>query len=370
MERVLCCLGADPAFVEAVLGDLAEERATRTALDGTRAASCWYACEAIRSTPHLVASVARGASRRRRAPLVLILAAVAMAVTFAAWSMLTWRNAPAQLLAAGDIGGGIVINNEKPVQLDMRVLGPSGRTLPDSGVRYRWLSGAPIPVTPRGVATCTHDGDAVVRASLGSLDTQLILRCRPVHKVNAMSAVNLIVGDSGVGVPFMAFDAQGRPVSLLRGEISIEDSSVATLDVAADGTRRVRPRAPGMTVLDIYIGNRGAGTGVHVYERASSPEGIRPGQHLATRVELEAGEVRQWHIPAGLERYEVAMLPYGNGERVPALAIVGANCVTNGERNFLCVTLKGASLFVFHPREGDQTRAVRGTLVVSRDSWR
>jgi hypothetical protein len=169
-------------------------------------------------------------------------------------------------------------------------------------------------------------------------------------------------------VPFQAFDAKDSIVSLLRGELSVEDSSVATLAVAADDTRLVRARAPGFTILDIQIGNRSAGTGVHVYERASSPEGIRPGQSRAVPVELRGGDMREWHLPAGRETYNVTMLVSGDPTHGPRVAIIGANCVQNtfAAASFMCVALQGASLFVFHSREGDQTRAVRGTLLVWR----
>lgn len=338
-------------------------------VEGAHSDGRWYLHEALRSTAHLVARAVRGASWRRRAAAMVCLGAVAFAVAFAVRSMLTESGTPAQLLAIGDSGDGVVVNNVRPVRLAMRVLDSAGRVLPDTGVRYRWLSGTPLPVTSRGVATCTHSGDAVVGASLGRLSTHFVLRCRPVHKVNALGWVNLIVGDSAVGVRFLALDAQGRTVSLLRGQLVVEDSSVATLDVAADGTRLVRARTPGFTVLDIHIGNRGAGMGVRVYERASSPEGIRPGQELAIPVELSGGEMRQWHLPAGRETYDVEMLPSGDPIHAPRLAIVGANCVTTGERSFMCVTLQGAELFVFHAREGDQTRAVRGTLFVWRHAY-
>ena len=364
LERLLSRIGADPAFVDAVLGDLAEERAARTITDGARAARLWYAREALRSMPHLVASAMRGESGRRRARLVLSLAAIAFAATFAIQAALAAR-APALLVAGGDSGNGVVVNNVKPVKLSMRVLDKRGRVLPDAGVRYRWLSGAPIPVSPNGVATCTHTGDAVVRASLGTLATQLVLRCRPVHGVRTLWSVNLVLGDSGVKVPFQAVDERGNEVSLLRGELTIEDSSVATLDVAADRTRIVRPRAPGTTFLDIHIGDELRGAMVHVYQRASSVEGIRKGQLLAVPVELAGGEVRQWQIPAGLESYDLEVLPAGDTTRIPRLAIVGANCVSGMREGLWCVALHGATVFVYHSRDGDQ-RPERGLLAVWR----
>ena len=365
LERLLHALGADPAFVDDVLGDLAEERAARTISDGARSARLWYLREALRSMPHLAGSAMRGANGRRRAMATLCLAAIALAATFAVRAMLNAR-APAQLFAAGASADGIVVNNEKPVRLTMRVLDARGRVLPDTGVRYRWLSGAPIPVSPRGVTTCTHAGDAIVRASLGTLATQLVLRCRPVHALRAMWTADLVLGDSGVKVPFLAVDAQGREVSLLRGEISVEDSSVATLDVAADGTRIVRPRAPGTTFLSLQIGDQGRGTSVRVFERARTVEGIRKGQLLAVPVELAGGEVRQWQIPAGLESYNLMVLPASDTAHVPRLAIVGANCVTDMREGLWCVALHGATVFVYHSRDGDQSRPERGMLAVWR----
>jgi hypothetical protein len=316
--------------------------------------------------PHLLASSMRGANGRRRAMLMLCMAAIALAMTLTVRAVLDAR-APAQLLAAGDRGDGVVVNNERPVQLAMRVLDARGRVLSDTGVRYRWLSGAPIPVSPRGVTTCTHSGDAVVRASLGALATQLVLRCRPVHAVRATWMANLVLGDSGTKVSFLALDARGNEVSQLRGEVGVEDSSVVTLDVAADGTRIVRPRAPGTTFLHVRIGDEGRGTSVRVYERASSVEGIGKGQLLAVPVELAGGEVRQWHLPAGPESYNLSVLPAGDTTRVPRLAIVGANCVTDmREQGLWCVALQGATVFVYHSRDGDQARAERGMLAVWR----
>jgi hypothetical protein len=147
----------------------------------------------------------------------------------------------------------------------------------------------------------------------------------------------------------------------------VEDSTVATLDVATDGTRIVRPRAPGTTFLHVRIGDEGRGTSVRVYERASSVEGIRKGQLLAVPVELAGSEVRQWRLPAGPESYNLSVLPAGDTTRVPRLAIVGANCVTDlGVEGLWCVALHGATVFVYHSRDGDQARAERGMLAVWR----
>jgi len=366
LERLLSLLGADPAFVDAVLGDLAEERATRTITDGARSARWWFVGEALRSAPHLVGSAMRGERGRRHMMQMLSLAALALVVTLAVQRVLG-RRVPTQLFASGDRGDGIVVNNVKPVQLSMRVLDARGRVLPDTGVRYRWLSGAPVSVTPRGVTTCTQSGDAVLRATLGTLARQIVLRCRPVRSLRAQWIMSLVLGDPGAKVPFQAVDAHGNVVSLVRGELTMEDTSVATLDVAADDTRIVRPRAPGTTILGIHIGDERSGSSVRVYERASSVEGIRKGQLLAVPVELASGEVRQWQLPAGRETYSLSVLPDGDSAQVPRLAIVGANCVTDfGTDKLFCVALHGATVFVYHSRDGDHGSTARGMLAVWR----
>lgn len=364
-ETLLLSLGADPLLLEAVLGDLAEECATRSARDGMRAARWWYVREALRSTPHLLASAIRGASWRRRGAFATGAATIAFAITLAASGLLGGVRRPARLVAIGDMGDGVVVNNVKPVRLVMRVLDSSGRTLPDTGVRFRWTSGARIAVSARGVTTCSQPGDALVQASLGTLAAQLILRCRPVRAVRFLRTMHLVVGDPAEELSFAAFDSLGKPVSLLRGEINVEDTSVVAIDVAADGRHLVRGRSPGSSVLDLHVGDRSASTGVHVYARAASLEGIRPGQHRAIPVDLAAGELRSWQLPAAREAYYVTMLPHGDAQHVPRVAIVGANCVLDA-RSFFCVALHGASVFVYRPREGDQGHTATGTLAVWR----
>jgi hypothetical protein len=370
VERLLLRIGADPQFVEAVLGDLAEEQETRRATDGARAARWWYVREALRSTPHLVGSAVGRASWHRRAELATGLVGFAFAVTFGV-TTLFGSATPARLVTSGGTGDEIVVNNDvRPVKLGMRVLDARGHVLPDTGVRFHRMSGARIPVTPRGVVTCSRSGDAIVRASLGALATELVLHCRPVHRVRAEWTLNLVVGAPAVPLPFLAVDADGKPVSLLRGEIGVEDTSVAAVQVGADGTRLVRARAPGITVLDIRIGDRGAGTGVHVFARASTPEGIRAGEHRAIPVTLASGEMIQWSLPAARETYYLSILPDGDDEHVPRMAIMNANCSPDMDgHSFYCVALHGASVFVYHSRESNQRGAVQGMLAVWRQGW-
>lgn len=64
IERLLDALGADPHYRDAVLGDLAEEFASRQERDGDAEARRWYRREALLATPHLLRSGWRRARAR------------------------------------------------------------------------------------------------------------------------------------------------------------------------------------------------------------------------------------------------------------------------------------------------------------------
>jgi hypothetical protein len=63
-ESILEGLGAHAGFGEALLGDLAEEFATRAATNGVVPARRWYYRESMRAIPHLVSDWRRHASPR------------------------------------------------------------------------------------------------------------------------------------------------------------------------------------------------------------------------------------------------------------------------------------------------------------------
>lgn len=248
----------------------------------------------------------------------------------------------------------------------MRVFDAAGHHLDSTRVRYQWMDGVPVPVSATGVVTCTQPGDATVRAALGSLATRVILRCRPVGKVRALRMVNIVVGDSAQELPFDALDVNGRPVTLLTGELTVDDSTIATVE-----GQSIRARKQGSTDLTMRIGDRSAGAAVHVYERVASPELIRPGQHLAVSVRLGAGEMRSWQLPPSPEVYFVTMLPDRDERQIPRFAVVGANCGKGMDENSLfCLALHGASVTVYHPQQVDPAQELSGTLAVWRQENR
>jgi hypothetical protein len=95
---MLASLGADPYLRDVVLGDLAEEFATRLEFDGAPAARRWYLGEAIRNIPFLLRSWRRGATWRdvprilgiaaKAYGLLLLIGLLLDTIGFAAWVVL------------------------------------------------------------------------------------------------------------------------------------------------------------------------------------------------------------------------------------------------------------------------------------------
>jgi hypothetical protein len=270
------------------------------------------------------------------------------------------KGAPARLVAGN--ADTVVVNNRVPVQLPVRVIDARGNVLDAAGVRYERIGGAPIPVSSTGTATCTQAGDAKVRASLGNVATDIVVHCRPVRSVRGVLMMNLVVGGPAKELSFEAIGLDGQPVFPLAAKISVGDSTIATIE----GTR-IRALRSGSTDVTIRVGDRSAFASVHVYDRVSSPEHIRPGQHLAVAVRLRDGEMRRWRIPASPEVFFLTMLPLRDGEQMPQVAIVGANCGSEfGANSFFCLAQRDAAVIAYHPKEGAATRESSGTLAIWR----
>src|SRR6266566_5303985 len=232
---------------------------------------------------------------------------------------------PARLVAG--IADTVVVNGLRPAQLPLQVLDASGHVLPDTGVRYQWTSGLPIAVSTRGVVTCAHAGDAAVRASLGTLAASILVRCRPVHEIRVVGGVlNLVVGDPPQDLVFEAVDSAGRRVTEVAARIRYDST---------------------------------------VFARASTVDGIRPGQHLAVPVRLAAGEMRSWQLPASPPGYEFNLLPDHGTPPTARLAIEGSNCERSSDPlSRWCFALPGASVVVYYPRQTGAARPWSGSLTV------
>ena len=270
------------------------------------------------------------------------------------------KGQPARLVAG--IADTVVVNNVHPVQMPMHVFDAAGHELPDTGIRFQWASGVPIPVSSRGVVKCTKAGDATLRASLGRLVTPFLVRCRPVRDVLGGGELTFVLGDPPQDLSFGPVDSAGRPVKLFTAGVDF-DSTVVTLE-----GWRIQARATGQASVDIYIGDSWAHWFVTVYERASTVEGIRPGQGVAVPVRLAGGEMLSLELPPSPPTYHVTMLPDRDTLRVPRLAIIGANCLhQNFPNGYACFALQGASVVAYHPNEDHPKEAWSGTIAVFRE---
>jgi hypothetical protein len=350
-----------------VLGDLAEERASRAAREGSVVAHWWYAHQALHSAPHLLWNAVRHGGPRGRARVTVVLLGVALVPTAAVMAILLCNGPPARLIMEGQHGAsiadGIVLNTRRPVQLETRVLDAKGRALSSTGVRYRWAVGTPMKVSPTGVVTCKQPGDATVRASLGTVETSVLLRCRPVKEVRGQTGINFVVGDSGKHLQFAALAPDGRPEDLLAGEVHVLDSTIATLN----GTR-VRPVAPGRTTVIVRIGDGESWTGISVYEPVRSFDGLRSDQRLAVApVRLARGDTIRWPLPMGL--FTLQFNRTSASQPSPTIAVDGLIvCMPDFgpgiDASFCLVRAPGASVRISHP--GTVAGAIVGSLAITR----
>jgi hypothetical protein len=366
-ERLLHGLGAHPSFADAVLGDLTEEYARRAALEGSLGAHWWYVREALRSTPHLLWNAMRHGGPRGRARATVVLLGVALVPAATVMVILLHNGPPARLVMTGQHGAsladGIVLNTRRPVQLETRVLDAKGRALSSTDVRYRWAAGVPMKVSPTGAVTCKHPGDATVRASLGAVETSVLLRCRPVKEVHGLTVINFIVGDSGTDLRFLALAPDGRPVDLLAGEVHVLDSTIATLT----GTR-VRPVAPGRTTVIVRIGDAESWTEISVYEPVRTFDGLRSDQRLVVApMRLARGDTIRWPLPMGL--FTLQFNRTSASQPSPTIAVDGLIvCMPEFgpgiHESFCLVRAPGASVRISHP--GTVAGAIAGSLAITR----
>jgi hypothetical protein len=376
-ERLLLALGADPEFIDGVFGDIAEEHALRRAHDGPRAAAWWRTRELVRSMPHLVRSALRHGGPRAYARVAALAAIVALSLGVVGVALLMRDGPPARLDAGhGSTLDGIVVNNTRPVQLEVRVLDKAGRLLSADSVRFAWVSGAPMAISPSGVVTCRGRGDATVRASLGTISTNVDVRCRPVQELRASSWIDFMAGDSmSRHLPFVAIGVDGQPVTELRGAVRLFDASVAALE----GTS-VRPRKVGQTAIVVEVGEQKALMMVVVHEMVNTFEQLRDDQrYVARSVRLARGDTVHWALPNGT--FWLKYLPRPAGAAPPSITVVGAiGCMPGtgiktyrmnlGEYGTYCLVQRGgsASVMVAHGMNGAEW--VEGTMAIERAELR
>ena len=364
-ERLLHALGAHPAFADAVLGDLAEERARREKEQGKVAARLWYAREAARAVPHLLWNAVRHGGASGRARVGALLAGAALASTVVA-ALALQESPPASLVFEGqrgsDVVNGVVLNTTHPVQLVTHAFDAKKRELPVSKVQYEWAAGIPVSVTPSGAVTCTESGDAEVRAWAGTVATTVLVRCRPVSRVNGDMVLSLIAGEVGQPLPVAAYAPNGRHEWMMAYEARVADTGV----VALNGLF-LRPIAPGRTSVQVKIGDGQTRILVSVSERVPTLEGLRPDQRLVSApVHLAAGDTIRWPLPVG--QFWLRFTPVASSRPVPKIVVSGNIACTPAfgrtDQAACLVRAPGARVRIAHP--GRPSGVIEGNLALER----
>src|SRR5262249_27207512 len=119
-RRLLSAFGIDPTLVDCIIGDLAEERAERSARHGRFVASAWCAEQAIRSARHLLVAAYRHGGLAARARLCGAVGVVLIGLA-SLGAALVLRDGPAARIVAAlaNSDDGIVVNNVSAVQLPL-----------------------------------------------------------------------------------------------------------------------------------------------------------------------------------------------------------------------------------------------------------
>jgi len=254
----------------------------------------------------------------------------------------------------------VIINNRAETRIPLRVLDAHGHVLPDSGVRYRLIAGDNIAVSPTGRIKCLHSADVTVHASLGGLASTMLVRCRPVNRVQIDGPMQFLLPDTAQEMPLRVLDLEGNEVSLLNGTADIIDTTIATIDGI-----RVIPKAPGVTVAGVRFGNVSAGVGVHVYQKVSSLDVLQQGmKFVGVSLRLAGGETKTWKLPSG--SWMLTMLPEADEVNGVRLRIEGANCspLQLTRRRYGCFVKTAGKVIVFNPSTSSTAPELSGVLLV------
>lgn len=290
------------------------------------------------------------------------------AVAAGAVSLVVLRPRPTRLMMTPRPGDDTVVTNQtRSTRLSALLIDQYGRRLrSDSAVRYRWIAGDSVRLSPSGEVRCTDDRDAVVRATYQHLSREFVLRCRPVVSIEAPTWLDLVVGDSTRDLAFVAHGPTGNVVTELRGAVIIPDKSI----VDADGTT-IRPRQSGATVAIVQIGNAEAMIPIVIYRPVSSFLDVtHQGGLMAMPVSLARGDTIE--VPLPKAAFWVTYLSKDRSASPPTIELRGdGSCaqgdgvrqrrIEDGEYAKYCLTGDGARMMIAHGAGG----AARVTGVVA-----
>jgi hypothetical protein len=306
----------------------------------------------------------------KRKALLMLVGAVAVA---GAALNAALRPRPARIAATARVGDDtVVVNQMQRTRLSASVLDQYGRRFGvDTVMRYQWMSGDSIGLSPDGVLQCTRRSSATVRATAHRLVKDFTVRCRPVAWVEAVTWADLVVGDSAQDLSFVAHGPDGRTVTELRGTVVVENSSI----VEASGTS-IRAKRPGWTSVTIQVGDARTHIPVMVYHEVESFVGNPRGMDLmAMHVKLARGDTIV--VPVPKAAFWVTYFSQDRRAAPPTIELKGDGSCADGNGLRLrrmeegkyakyCRTGVGAQMMIAHGSVG--TPIVSGVVAV-RVMW-
>lgn len=270
---------------------------------------------------------------------------------------------PARLVAGH--ADTVVVNSRSPAALPVHVLDSAGHELSALGVRFAWLSGAPIRVSDSGHVMCRQRLDAEVRATLGALSTRFVLLCRPIRAFEFVfhAGAPIVSGGPPRQLEVHAVGLDGEPVTAFAATMTVADTNVA--DVRGF---TIYPKRPGNTAIELDIGDCAWPMGIEVYERVASPLDLRRREQvfMESPLRLFDGQRRGWRLPRG--EYRVALVSEVGREAGLLLGRSAMNCALwlGGGEDYHCIALEGAAVDVRNPRPAGRGGELTGTLFMQR----
>lgn len=277
---------------------------------------------------------------------------------------------PVRLAVGTGTSDTVVINGRRATSLPVRAIDANGRAASVAAIHYDIEGGMRVPLSSDGQVTCVQAGDLVVRVSLASLNTRVVVRCRAVEHVRIPGPIQFILGDSVLGrpreVPLEAYGRDGQAVVLIAGSLGIMNREIASLSRLT-----MTPHQPGATLAWAYVGEREARIGVHVYQRVDALDAldtvtrIPPKRRLiAVPLRLAAGESQRQHLPPG--SWMLSMLPEDDDASMRVhLRVEGAMCnPVLTARRFICGSRVGATVVLYRPAGSADSPTANGDLLV------
>jgi hypothetical protein len=257
----------------------------------------------------------------------------------------------------------ITVHNRKPVQLPVRTFDGSGDEVSAPSVAFAWMSGDSIPVSTSGTVQCTGRGIAVVGASTGSVNGQVVVRCLPVRSVHMAGPLDLLLSDSSHQLQAVAIGPDGQRVRAVQGTTEIRSRYPPVIAIDA-GT--VIPLAAGAGSVTFRVGDETASITVHVYEGVPTLERLSPEQnHVAVPIRLRRGQARRLPLPIGV--WLIAMQPSTDLPDDMRVDVERVNCETVRwpKGRLLCLATPGGVISISHDASSDQAE-LRTTLLLRR----